>query len=205
MTRPVRSLIDRCDPFLVSEHLNWSSFGGEYFNGLLPLPYTPEALNHLCARIDQVQTCLDRQIAIENLSSYLEFATSSMTEWDFVAELATRSGGTILLDVNNVYVAATNHGFDPNRYIDAIPVNRVAEIHLAGYTRREVNGVPLLIDSHDQTVADAVWDLYAYAVHRFGSIPTLIEWDSNLPPLPALVLEARRADCLQEQSYELAA
>jgi uncharacterized protein len=198
-------LISRVEPFVVSEHLCWSSFGGEYFNDLLPLPYTAEALDHLCARIDAVQTRLGRRIAIENLSSYLEYSTSTLTEWDFLAELASRSGCAILLDVNNVYVAATNHGFDPIRYLDAMPRDHVAEIHLAGHTRREVDGQILLIDTHDQPIADPVWDLYDYAAKRLGPIPTTIEWDSNLPPLAALVLEARRADCLQENCYDLAA
>lgn len=199
------NLIERTEPFLVSEHLCWSSFGGEYFNDLLPLPYTEDCLRHVNARIDAVQTRLGRQIAIENLSSYLDYSTSTMSEWEFLAAVATNSGCAILLDVNNIYVAAVNHGFDPIAYIDAIPRHQVVEIHLAGHTRREIEGVPLLLDTHDQAVSDPVWDLYAHAANRFGPVPTTIEWDSNLPPLPALVLEARRADCLQENCYELAA
>lgn len=199
------NLVARIEPFIISEHLCWSSFGGEYFNDLLPLPYTEDSLRHVSARIDAVQSRLGRQIAIENLSSYLDYSTSTMPEREFLAAVAMHSGCAILLDVNNIHVAAVNHGFDPIAYIDAIPRHQVAEIHLAGHTRREIAGVSLLIDTHDQAVADPVWDLYAHAVDRFGAVPTTIEWDSQLPPLPTLVLEARRADCLQENCYELAA
>lgn len=199
------ALIARTEPLLVSEHQCWSSIDGEYFNDLLPLPYTWEALAHVSARVDAVQTHLGRQVATGNLSSYLTFAHAEIPKWEFLRELAKRTGCALLLDVNNVYVAAVNHGFDPYQYVMALPPEAVLEIHLAGHKGREINGRPLLIDTHDRPIADAVWDLYDFALRRLGPVLTLIEWDSDLPPLPALVLEARRADCLQETHYELAA
>ena len=203
--RQLQALCYRAEPFIVSDHLTWSSVDGQFFNDLLPLPYTTEALDHVSARIRQVQDRLGRQFAIENPSSYLEYAHSTIAEPDFLRELVLRTGCALLLDVNNVYVSAINHGFDPYHYLDAVPAGHVAEIHLAGHTRREIDGLPFLIDTHDQPVADAVWDLYNYAIRRLGPVPTLIEWDSALPRLPTLVHEARRADCLQENLYDLAA
>ncbi len=203
--RQLARLAARTEPGLISDHLAWGSFGGEYFNDLLPLPHTHEALNHLVSRIDEVQSTLRRQIAIENLSSYVDFQASEFLEWDFLVELARRSGCALLLDINNIYVSQSNLGFDAYEYIASIPAELVAEMHLAGHTRRNVNGHELLIDTHDQPVADAVWELYAFALERLGPKPTLIEWDSSLPPLATLLLEARRADCLQENCYDLAA
>lgn len=193
----LKGLIDRYQPGLVSEHLCWCSVGQRYLNDLLPLPYTEEALTHVCRRIDKVQDYLGRQLLIENLSSYLQFTHSTIPEWEFLAETARRSGCGILLDVNNVYVNARNHGFNAKAYLDAIPGDAVHEIHLAGY---EDEG-DCLIDTHGRPVAAAVWDLYAYAVRRFGKMPTLIEWDTDIPPLTVLLDEAAKAQAIMEASH----
>ena len=183
-------LIDRVDPALVSEHLSWSSVGGRFYNDLLPLPYTEEALALVCRHIDQAQDVLGRQLLVENISSYLQFAESTVPEWEFVAEVAHRTGCGILLDVNNIYVSSVNHGFDAVRYLRGIPVAHVREIHLAGHDH---NG-RCLIDTHGTPVAAPVWALYRAAAARFGRVPTLIEWDSDLPPLATLLGEAATAD-----------
>lgn len=190
----VKALIERYQPDLVSEHLSWSSVGGYYLNDLLPLPYTEEALRHIGARIQQVQDYLGRQILIENLSSYLQFSTSTIPEWEFIAAVAQCSGCGILLDVNNVYVNSRNHGFDAAEYIQAIPVSAVGEIHLAGHSDEG----DCLIDTHSRPVSPAVWALYEQAVQRFGHLPTLIEWDTDIPPLPVLMSEAAKADTILE-------
>jgi uncharacterized protein (UPF0276 family) len=188
----LKRLTERFEPALVSEHLCWCSAGGRYLNDLLPLPYTEEALALVCRHIDQTQTFLGRQILVENVSSYLQFAHSTLPEWEFLAETAARSGCGILLDVNNIYVSAVNHGFDADRYLEAIPVAAVGEIHLAGF---DSNG-ECLIDTHGKPVADDVWALYRRAVRRFGRRPTLIEWDTDIPPLAILLDEARKADAI---------
>jgi hypothetical protein len=195
-------LVDRFQPTLISEHLCWCSVGGRHLNDLLPLPLTDEAAAHVSRRIAKVQDYLGRQILIENLSSYLEFAHSEMPEWEFLAEVARRSGCGILLDVNNIYVSSRNHGFDPLRYLRNVPIAPVKEIHLAGF---DSNG-QCLIDTHGRPVAEEVWTLYRSAIARFGPIPTLIEWDTDVPELAVLVQEARRADAiLTEQRHALAA
>ena len=195
-------LTDRFQPTLISEHLCWCSVGGRHFNDLLPLPLTEEAAVHVSRRISQVQDYLGRRMLIENLSTYLEFSGSEMPEWEFLAEVSRRSGCGILLDVNNVYVSSRNHGFDPLRYLNSVPVAPVAEIHLAGF---DSNG-KCLIDTHGKPVAEAVWALYRAAIARFGPIPTLIEWDTDVPELPVLLAEARRADAiLVEERHALAA
>lgn len=191
-------LVDRFEPRWVSEHLCWSSIGGLYANDLLPLPYTDEALAHVVARIQQVQERLGRRLLIENVSSYVEYAGAEWTEWDFVAAVAERSGCGVLLDVNNVHVSACNHGFDANAYLRAIPADAVEEIHLAGFTLNRFDGGRMLIDTHSRPVDDAVWALYARSVERFGPVPTLIEWDADLPPLADLVAEAAKADAVRE-------
>jgi uncharacterized protein (UPF0276 family) len=178
----------------VSEHLCWSGVDGRSLNDLLPLPYTEEALDHVCARVAEVQDAIGRELAVENVSSYLAFAESAIPEWEFVAAVSERTGCKLLLDVNNVYVNATNHGFDPAAYLAAMPRAAVAEIHLAGFTRRGA----LLIDTHGAPVAPEVWSLYARALERFGAIPTLIEWDVDIPPLGTLVAEAAAAQSLLE-------
>lgn len=192
--KQVSRAVKRFEPALVSEHVSWSSVEGIYANDLMPLPYTEEALRHLCARIAEVQDVLGRQILVENVSSYLEFADSSMTEWEFVAGVAAESGCGILLDVNNIYVASCNHGFDPLHYLNGIAPQTVQEFHLAGHSRISIESREMLIDTHSTRVCDAVWDLYRSAVRRFGKVPTLIEWDTDIPALEVLLEEADKAD-----------
>lgn len=194
--RKLRELVDAVSPVRVSEHLCWNAYGGRHFSDLLPLPYTREAASHVAGRIDAVQQLLGRQLLIENVSAYVEFEAGELSEWDFLLEVVRRSGCGILLDVNNVYVNACNHGFDPHDFLDEIPGDLVGEIHVAGHTRRNAEGRTLLIDTHDQMVSPAVWELYAKLVARIGSKPTLLERDANLPPLGALVDEARIAERL---------
>ncbi len=202
----LRELIDLLEPSWMSDHLCWSSVNGEYANDLLPLPYTEAALNHVVARVTQVQDRLRRRILLENVSSYFEFSDSSIPEWDFLAEVARRSGCGILLDVNNIFVSAFNHRFDPLRYLRAIPAASVCEIHLAGFTRKSFDdGAEMLIDTHSAPVAEAVWALYRAALQRFGVVPTLIEWDADLPPLSALVTEALKAEAMQYDCHARAA
>lgn len=184
------------EPALISEHLAWSSVGGRHANDLLPLPYTEEALRHVSRRIAAVQDALGRQLAIENVSSYVEFASSQLSEWEFLAGVAAESGCGLLIDVNNIYVSARNLGFDPDLYLAAIPPAAVRELHLAGHTRVQSPGRELLIDTHGAPVAEAVWDLYARALAYFGARPTLIEWDTDIPPLANLLAEAAKADAL---------
>ncbi|MGH8427319.1 MAG: MNIO family bufferin maturase [Gammaproteobacteria bacterium] len=201
----LKALAERIDPALVSEHLCWCAIGGAHLNDLLPLPYTEEALAHVGKRVCEAQEFLDRRILVENVSSYLEFTDSTIPEWEFLAELAARTGCGILFDVNNVYVNAVNHGFDPYCYVDAMPAAAVGEIHLAGFTRKDPQGVPLLIDSHNRPVAEPVWALYAYALSRLGPKPTLIEWDRDIPPLATLLGEAAHAGRLLEELHAWAA
>jgi uncharacterized protein len=191
--------IRRFEPFLVSEHLCWGAIDGRFLNDLLPLPYTREALDHMVRQVQRAQEFLGRRMLIENISSYLEFESSDIPEWDFLRELSQRSGCGVLLDVNNIYVAACNHGFDPIAYIDAIPAGSVQEIHLAGHSRVSVDGTELLIDTHDHRVCPEVWTLYEYTVRRIGRRPTLIEWDSELPPLGVLLDEMHSADFIMEK------
>lgn len=198
----LKKLAGRFEPARVSEHLCWCSAGGRYLNDLLPLPYTEEALALVSRHIRQAQEFLGRQILIENVSSYLQFAHSTIPEWEFVAQAAASSGCGILLDVNNIYVSAVNHGFDARRYLDAIPVEAVGEMHLAGF---DTNG-DCLIDTHGRPVSGEVWALYRHAVQRFGRVPTLIEWDTDIPPLSVLLDEACKADAiLLEESHASAA
>jgi uncharacterized protein (UPF0276 family) len=187
-------LVHEFDPMLVSEHLSWSSVGGRFTNDLLPLPYTEEALHHMVTRVRDVQDALGRQILIENVSSYLQFTCSRIPEWDFLTFLTEESGCGILLDVNNVYVSARNHGLDANAYLQALPRSAVKEIHLAGHTVRQIGREEIRVDTHNTHVCDAVWDLYAAAAKRFRGVPALIEWDADIPSLDVLVAEAQKAD-----------
>lgn len=196
----LKGLVERFEPALVSEHLSWGSIDGSFLNDLLPLPCTEEALDHMVARVSQAQEFLGRRMLIENISSYLRFAESTIPEAEFLAELARRAGCGILLDVNNAYVSARNHGFDAEAFLQAIPVAAVGEIHLAGFTEKRFEDGEILIDTHSLPVADAVWDLYRRALRRFGAAPTLIEWDADLPPLATLVDEAAKADALVAES-----
>lgn len=193
------------DPLFVSEHLSWGSVGGRFTNDLLPLPYTEEALHHMINRVSQVQNAIGREMLIENVSSYLQFTHSQIDEWDFLATLSQESGCFLLLDVNNVYVSAMNHGFDPLHYLHRIPPGRVREIHLAGHTIQTIGGREIRIDTHDAPVCEAVWALYSAALDRFGPVPTLIEWDSNIPSLDRLAAEAHQADQRQELHHARAA
>lgn len=203
--RRLKTLIDRYSPLLVSDHLCWSSIGGRYFNDLLPLPHTEEAIEHVSERIRRVQDYLGRQILIENLSSYLEFTESALPEWEFLNRVAETGGCGILLDVNNIYVSARNHGYDPAQYLRNVAAKHVREIHLAGHTVNTHAGGVILIDTHNQRVCDAVWSLYGMAVERCGEVPTLVEWDSELPAVEVLVEEARKADRIMESYRVLAA
>jgi uncharacterized protein (UPF0276 family) len=186
------ALVRRFEPALVSEHLSWSSFGGRHANDLLPLPLTEEAAEHVASRIRQAQDRLGREMLVENISSYVRLGESAMPEWEFVSAVARRAGCRLLLDVNNIWVNSVNHGFEPGRYIDAIDPALVGEIHLAGFERTP----EALIDTHGSPVAGEVWELYSRAVARFGARPTLIEWDTDLPPLEVLLDEAARAQAI---------
>lgn len=189
----VARAIERFEPALVSEHACWGSHDGENFNDLLPLPYTDEAVVHLAERIAEVQDLLGRQILIENLSCYLSYSSSRLTEWEFLAAVVERAGCGLLLDVNNAYVNSVNVGLDATAFIDGLPAGAVQEIHLAGHTRRQVGERTILLDDHGSRVPEAVWRLYEHAIGRFGVVPTLIEWDTNVPDLSVLVDEAARA------------
>lgn len=199
--RSLKALIERCEPGLVSEHLSWSASRGRYLNDLLPLPYTEEALAVFCEHVLQAQEFLGRRLLIENPSSYVAWCDSVIPETEFLSAVAERTGCGILLDVNNVYVSATNHGFDPLAYLAAIPAAAVGEIHLAGFDQ----GEHCLIDTHAKPVAEPVWALYVDAVSRFGPVPTLVEWDTDLPPLEVLLAQARQADILSGVRDALAA
>jgi hypothetical protein len=185
----LKALAERVQPALVSDHICWGRVDGRHLNDLLPLPYTEEALDHMVTRVGQAQEFLGRQILVENVSAYLQYRHSSIPEWEFVAELARRSGCGILLDINNIYVNAVNHGFDPLVYLRAIPAHAVQEMHLAGFDR----GEHCLIDTHGKPVHDEVWTLYRIAVELIGAKPTLIEWDTDIPALEILLDQARQA------------
>jgi uncharacterized protein (UPF0276 family) len=196
----VRRLADRIEPGFVSEHLSWSISDGVYLGDLLPLPLTKEALDAVCRNVDCFQDSLRRQILVENPSSYLRYRHSTMPEWEFLAALVRHTGCGILCDVNNIFVSASNHGWDPHAYLTALPVPAIKEIHLAGHTITHMSdGTVVLIDDHGSRVDPAVWALYAEAVLRFGAVPTLIEWDSRLPALDVLLAEAERADAVLSQ------
>ena len=194
-------LIARVEPALVSEHLCWSSVAGRHFNDLLPLPFTDEALAHVCSRVDEVQDYLGRRIAVENISAYVAFADSTLPEWEFVAAVVRRTGCKLLLDVNNIYVNAANHGFDADTYLAAMPEEAIAEIHLAGF---DATG-PCLIDTHGARVAPEVWSLYRRTIARIGPRPTLIEWDIDIPPFAVLEGEAATAAAILADCHAIAA
>jgi uncharacterized protein len=187
-------LVVRYEPALVSEHLAWSSHGGTFFNDLLPLPYTNATLDKVCEHIDQVQEAIGRSMLLENPSTYVAFASSTMSETEFIRAVAQRTGCGLLLDVNNVFVSATNHGYSPGAYLADFPLEYVGEIHLAGHSEQhDDEHAPLLIDSHDRAVAAPVWALYRDVIARTGALPTLIEWDSQLPAWPELRAQAIKA------------
>lgn len=194
--RKLKALIERVEPGLVSDHLSWSSVGGTYLNDLVPLPYTEEALALFIARVTEAQDFLGRELLIENPSSYLQYRHSTISEAEFLAEIARASGCGLLLDVNNVYVSATNHGFDAMAYLRAIPAAAVKEIHLAGFSVNRYTDGDILIDTHGTRVASRVWALYRAAVQRLDRVPTLIEWDTDIPALAVLLDEMRQADAI---------
>ena len=181
----VRRLADRIEPAWISDHLCWTGVEGRNVHDLLPLPYTEEALQLVVARVGEVQETLGRRILLENVSSYLSFKGAQMSEWEFLSEVAGRADCDILLDINNIYVSSVNHGFDPSRYLRAVPKERVRQFHLAGHS--DMNGH--LIDTHDHPIAAPVWTLYREAVAHFGAVPVMIERDDNIPPLAELVAE----------------
>lgn len=201
----LKRLVHLSDPAFVSEHLSWGSVNGAYLNDLLPLPCTEEALAHMIRRVGELQDYLGRQILIENVSSYLQFTSSTLQEWEFLAALADESGCGLLLDVNNVFVSSANHGFDARNYLSYIPRRHVREMHLAGHSINRYEDAEILIDSHSAPVCAAVWNLYEFALQRFGATPTLIEWDTDLPALAVLVAEAARADRYLELTRAVAA
>jgi uncharacterized protein (UPF0276 family) len=206
----VRALVDRVDAALVSGHLAWSTHGAEYLNDLLPLPYDRETLALVSDQLAQVQDGLGRPFLLENPSSYVGFAGSTMTEVQFLNELVDRAGCRLLCDVSNVHVSAHNMGYDAHAYLDGLPVEAIGELHLGGFTPEVDDATPgheVLIDTHATRVADPAWDMYAYALRRFGHRPTLIEWDNDIPALATLLEEATRANgigaavCAREISY----
>ena len=190
----VKGLVERIQPALVSEHLAWSVGGGAYLNHLLPLPYDESRLEATSRRIEQVQETLGRAILVENPARYLRFRHSPISEPEFLSALARRTGCGILLDVNNVYVSSYNFDEDPLAYLDAMPTGAIGEIHVAGHATNDADGRTILIDDHGASVAEPVWDLYRRALARFGPVPTLVEWDTNLPELTVLLDEAARAE-----------
>jgi uncharacterized protein (UPF0276 family) len=199
----IRNLIDRFEPGLVSEHLSWSLVDGLYLGDLLPLPLTEEALDVVCCHVDQMQTYLRHRILIENPSTYLRFTHSTIPEWQFIAAVAERTGCGILCDVNNIHVSACNHGWDAGHYLAALPTHAIGEIHLAGHAVRQLGNAEVLrIDDHGSRVPPPVWALYAEALARFGPVPTVIEWDTDVPALDVLVGEATQAAAYLERSCE---
>jgi uncharacterized protein len=191
----LRALADRVDPECVSDHVCWTGEGGENLHDLLPLPFTEEALDHLTARVHHAQERLGRRLLLENPSSYVGFLHSTMPEWEFLGELARRTGAGLLIDVNNVFVTAHNHGFRPEWFLDGLPAAAVEQFHLSGHD----DSGPLRVDTHDREVSTEVWTLFRHAVHRFGPLPTIVEWDDRLPPLSTLLDEARHALAVLEE------
>ncbi len=202
----LRRTVERLEPGLVSEHLSWSVVGGTYLADLLPLPMTEEALAVVCRHVAQVQACLKQRILVENPSTYLQFRHSTIPEWEFLVRVAECTGCGILCDVNNIFVSACNHGWDASAYLAALPPAAIGEIHLAGHAVRKLeDGRTLRIDDHGSRVAAEVWALYAEALARFGAVPTLVEWDTDVPPLEVLIDEAAgAAAALKEAERERA-
>lgn len=189
----IKKLANHLEPGLMSEHIAWSTSDGTFYNDLLPLPYTEEALSVLCTNVDIVQSILGRRILLENPASYLRFEHSPIPEWEFIAELAHRTGCGLLVDVNNLYVSAVNIGLDVSEYLASIPAEAVGEIHVAGHDQQEIAGRPLLIDDHGHPVIDKVWSLLGRVLERIGPCPVLIERDTHVPPLAELLAEAETA------------
>lgn len=195
----LKALVDAIDPIFVSDHLSWSTIDGTYFNDLLPLPYTEEALSNFCQHVDQVQNALGREFLVENPSSYLRFPHSEISEWEFLAEVQRRTGCGLLLDLNNVYVSAFNHGYDCHEYLRALPADAVKEIHLAGFTVKPLEHDEIWIDTHSKPVTDDVWALYAQWTEQHGFRHTLIEWDSDIPEPLVLLAEAEKVESIMRR------
>lgn len=196
-------VVDRYQPGIVSEHLAWSTHDTHYYNDLLPVPYDKETLDRVVNHISQLQDRLKRPILLENPSTYVAFSQSTMSETDFITEIARRAGCGLLLDINNVFVSATNHKFSPIEYLNNFPLGHVGEIHLAGHAEdTDDDGETLLIDAHDRPVCDEVWSLYKHVVTEMGPIPTLVEWDNDVPDWPILRREAKLADAILDQVPE---
>lgn len=199
----IRRTVERIEPALVSEHLSWSIVAGEYLADLLPLPMTEESLDVVCRHVYELQAYLRRRILIENVSSYLRYRHSTVPEWEFLRAVADRTACGILCDINNIYIGSCNHGWDASAYLAALPPTAIGELHLAGHTVRELDrGRTVRIDDHSARVIPEVWALYAEALSRFGPVPTLIEWDNNIPPLEILLDEAARATMLLARTQE---
>ncbi|MDX1811173.1 MAG: DUF692 domain-containing protein [Gammaproteobacteria bacterium] len=198
--KQVKQLADNIEAKWISDHLCWTGVNGINAHDLLPLPYSEEAIQHVVERIQKVQEFLGRQILLENVSSYVTFTDSLIPEWEFINEVISRADCLLLLDVNNIYVSAFNHDFDPLTYIDALPSNRIQQIHLAGHTNCGTH----IIDTHDEPVIDEVWALYEYAIQRFGKVSTMIERDDNIPPFSELYAELQKAKCLAEKLERVA-
>lgn len=199
----IRRVAERIEPGLLSEHIAFSVVGGTYLADLLPLPMTEESLAVVCRHVDQFQGYLKRRMLVENPSTYIRFAHNTIPEWEFMAAVATRTGCGILCDVNNIYVSAHNHGFDASAYLAALPPAAIGEIHLAGHSLRPLaDGETVCLDDHASPVIAEVWSLYQEALRRFGPVPTLIEWDNNMPPLEVLLGEASHAASLMEAAQQ---
>ncbi|NOZ11433.1 MAG: DUF692 domain-containing protein [Gammaproteobacteria bacterium] len=196
--KDLKALIKRVEPQWVSDHLCWGGVHGKNLHDLLPLPYNEDTIAYVADRINQVQDTLGRQILIENVSSYVSYTASTMSEWEFLATLTERADCLILLDINNIYVSAFNHEFDALEYLNAIPIERVQQFHLAGHQ----NNGHYIVDTHDHPVIDPVWELYAHAVRRFGAVSTMIERDDNIPPLEALLTELDHARSIAKPILE---
>ena len=193
----LKALADRTEPVFVSDHLCWTGVHGVNLHDLLPFPYTREALDHVVSRIQYVQDFLKRPVALENVSTYVQFRNSEMPEWEFIAEMAKRTGCWLVFDVNNVYVSAFNHDYDPYEFIAGIPADRVVQFHLAGHEHNMTH----IIDTHDALVCDEVWTLYKAALNHFGRVSTIIERDDDIPPLPAMLEELGKARVLADEVF----
>jgi len=198
--RQLRDLARRFEPAWISDHLCWTGVGGRNLHDLIPLPYTDEALRHVVARIREVQDILERPLLIENVSSYMAFADSTMSEWEFISTIADEADCGILLDLNNIFVSAFNHRFDANEYVDAVPAERVVQYHLAGHSDHGTH----LLDTHDHPICDAVWALYERAARRFGAVSAMVEWDDNIPEFVELARIADRARTIYETATHTA-
>jgi uncharacterized protein (UPF0276 family) len=195
--KKLKALAARTKTPWVSDHLCWGGAGGVHLHDLLPLPYTEEAVKHVASRVRAVQDFLGLRFAIENVSSYMTYTSSAMTEWEFVTAVAEEADCALLLDVNNIYVSSFNHAFDPNAFVDGVPADRVVQIHLAGHTHKGTH----ILDTHDDHVIEPVWDLYRRALRRTGPVSTLVEWDDNFPPFAELEAEAAKARVIREELF----